>query len=162
MTDAAESSLDPIDDAILDELSLAHTLADPPPPDLDDRVLFAIALRHLDAEVARVRDEELVGSGARSAEGPRTITFEAPSLTVMVTVVSRPDGRLRLDGWLAPPGPLPVEVRSAGGTSRERTQTVTADENGRFVLDRVAPGLTQLIVRGADPGSTVVTPSVLL
>jgi hypothetical protein len=161
MTEAAESSLDPVDDAILNELAIAYTLVDPPPADLDDRVLFAVALRHLDAEVARVRDEELIGTGARDVDRPRTITFESEHLTVMMTVVARPDGRRRVDGWIAPAAALRVELRISGsGGSADRTHAVTADDSGRFALDNVRPGLAQLVVYG--PRSTVVTPSVVL
>jgi hypothetical protein len=160
MTDAAESSLDPLDDVILDELAATYALVDPPPTDLDARVLFTIALRDLDADVARIRDEELIGSGARNLDGPRTITFESNDLTVMLTVVARPDGRRRIDGWIAPPAALRVDVRSARGPAGEHTRTVIAADSGRFVVDGVPPGLIQLVVHG--PGAPVITPSVVL
>src|SRR5262245_22272486 len=160
MTDAADQPLDEIDYAILDALSEVQTLVDPAPADLDERVQFAIALQHLDVEVARLREDVLVGSGARGAEQSRTITFDSENLTVMVTVVTRPDGRRRLDGWLAPARRLRVELRTMRG--RRRTHSVTADEGGRFVLDGVASGLAQLLVHGTAPGTTVVTPSVVL
>ena len=160
MTDAADQPLDEIDGAILDALAEVQTLVDPPPADLDERVRFAIALQHVDVEVARLREEVLVGSGARSAEQSRTITFDSENLTIMVTVVIRPDGRRRLDGWLAPAGPLRVDLRTMRG--RRRTRSVTADEGGRFVLDGIAPGLAQLLVHGVRPGVTVVTPSMVL
>jgi len=153
----ADQPLDEIDDAILDHLAAAYTRVDPPPADLDERVRFAIALRDVDAEVARLREDELVGSGARSTERSRTITFDSDGLTVMVTVVVEPDGRRRLDGWLAPAGPHRVELRSPS-----RIRTVTADESGRFVLEGVPPGLAQFLVHGVRPGVTVVTPSVVL
>ena len=163
MTDAANTSLDAIDHAILDELAIVHTLVDPPPADLDERVCFSIAISNLDAEVARVREDVLVGSGARSAERPRTITFDSESLTVMVTVSITPGGRRRLDGWLAPAGPLRVELRTGGRSGdREQTHAVTADDGGRFVVEGVEPGLAQLLVHVDEPGVTVVTPSVVL
>jgi hypothetical protein len=164
VTHAADQPLDEIDDAILDELAVVDTLVDPPPADLDERVRFAIALRDVDAEVARLSEDRLVPSGARDTERTRTITFDSENLTVMVTVVIRPDGRRRLDGWLAPAGPLRVELRTAGGRAagQQRTRVVTADDNGRFVLDDVRPGLAQLVVHPTEPGLTVVTPSVVL
>ena len=114
MSESADAPLDEIDAAILDDVAAAYSLADPPPPDLDERVQFALALRDLDAEVAHLSEDVLVGSGARASEHPRTITFDAASLTLMVTVVVLPRDRRRVDGWLAPPAPLRVEMRTAG------------------------------------------------
>jgi hypothetical protein len=156
----SDRPLDEIDDSILGQIAAAHSRVDPPPADLDERVRFAIALRDVDYEVARLREDVLVGSGARSTERSRTITFDSPDLTVMVTVVTEPDGRCRLDGWLAPARPLRVDLRTAGGGSRARS--VIADDSGRFVLDGVPPGLAQLQVHDVRPGITVVTPSVVL
>jgi hypothetical protein len=160
MSEPAEGPLDAVDEAILAELAAAYAAADPPPPDLDLRVRFALAVGGLDAEVARLSEDLLAGTGARAGGQPRTVAFEAPSLSVMVTVVEQPDGRRRLDGWLAPPAPLRVELRSAG--SPTTTHAVTADEGGRFVIDDVPPGLAQLTLRRAEPGRAVVTPAVEL
>lgn len=160
MSESPDAPLDEIDAAILDDVATAYSLADPPPPDLDERVQFSLALRDLDAEVAQLTEDVLVGSGARASEHPRTITFEGVSLTVMVTVVVLPRDRRRVDGWLAPPAPLRVEMRTAG--SRETTHAVTADDAGRFVVDGVPSGLAQLIVHLPELDRTVVTPPVLL
>lgn len=160
MSESADAPLDDLDAAILDEVAAAYSLADPPPTDLDDRVRFAVALRQVDAEVARLTQDVLVGSGARAVEQPRTVTFDSDSVTVMVTVVVQPGGRRRLDGWLAPPAPLRVELRTAG--SPEVTHAVTAEDTGRFVVDGVPPGLAQLIVHLGEPDRTVVTPPVVL
>jgi hypothetical protein len=160
MSESADAPLDEVDAAILDELAHTYSLADPPPSDLDDRVIFAVALGHLDAEVARLSEDLLVGSGARAGEQPRTVTFESASLTVMVTVVVLPGGQRRVDGWLAPPAPLRVEMRTAG--SLAATHAVTADDTGRFVVDGIPPGLMQLIVHLPEPARVVVTPSVVL
>jgi hypothetical protein len=164
MTHAADQPLDEIDEAILNELATVDTLIDPPPADLDERVRFAIALRDVDAEVARLSEDRLLSSGAREAERSRTITFDSEHLTIMVTVVTRQDGRRRLDGWLAPAGPLRVILRTAGGRTAGRTReyVVTADDAGRFVLDDVEPGLAQLVVHPTGPGLMVVTPSLVL
>jgi hypothetical protein len=159
MSEAADAPLDEVDATILDELAAVDALVDPPPADLDARVSFALALRHVDAEVARLSEDLLVGSGARGAGQPRTITFDADRLTIMVTVVVVPGGRLRVDGWLAPAGPLRVELRTA---ERAGTFAAAADDTGRFVVDGVPPGLAQLIVHLPEPGRTVVTPTVVL
>jgi hypothetical protein len=160
---------DDVDVAILDEIRAVYSLADPPPPGLDDRVRFAIALENLDVEVSRLQAEVAVGSGARGAERTRTITFDSESLTIMVSIVETTTGRVRLDGWLAPAGALRVELRIAAPDPRDRaaSQEVIASESGRFVFDGVTHGLAQLLVHpsagsGVDLPSSVVTPSLVL
>jgi hypothetical protein len=154
---------DPLDDldlSILDQVAAVHALVDPPPPDLDVRVWFATALDVVELEAARRTEDVLVGSGARAAERTRTITFEAHSRTVMITIMERPDGLVRLDGWLAPAGPLRVELRFPEPAS---ARTAIADEVGRFVFDEVMHGLAQLLVHPSDDAAPyVVTPSLTL
>jgi hypothetical protein len=159
---------DELDETILDRLRDLHERLDPPPADLTERVLFAVALADLDGadldiEVARLREDELVGSGARATERTRTISFEAASLSIMVTVVEEPDGRVRVDGWLAPPAPHRVELRMEPA-ARRTALVAQADEAGRFVLAAVPRGLAQLVVHvtAADGATTVVTPSLVL
>jgi hypothetical protein len=149
------------DEAILDHLRGLYERVDPAPADLTERVLFAIALTDVDAEVARLREDELVGSGARTAERTRTISFEADSLSIMVTVIEEPDGQVRVDGWLAPPAPHRVELRTQS-PARPGPLAARADETGRFVLAGVPHGLAQLVVHLVDAGTTVVTPSLVL
>jgi hypothetical protein len=168
MTDASDGQLDEVDAAILGQLQAAYALADPPPADLDERVRFAIALTAVDIEVARLQEDLLVGSGARSGERARTITFDAQSLTILVSVMDLPDGLVRLDGWLAPPAPRRVELRMGTPPGPEApSRLVTADDRGRFVFADVGRGLAQLVVHpapgaAAGPGTSVVTPSWLL
>jgi hypothetical protein len=156
-------ALDDLDADILGRIARLHAALDPPPPDLDERVRFAIALEDIDVEVSRLAAEELVGSGARGLDRTRTITFDSASLTIMVSVADAGARGVRLDGWLAPAAPLRVELRTPGGSSR----SVLADDVGRFVFDGVAHGLAQLLVHpvpgcGVDLAATVVTPSLTL
>ena len=144
MTDPADLPLDDGDQAILDRLAAVHAMLDPPPADLDERVLFAIALDSLDAEVARYRDQEIIGSGARGSERTHTITFDADSRAVMITIVARPDSLVRIDGWLAPAAALQVELRLPEPAP---PRVVTADTAGRFAFDGVPHGLAQLLVQ---------------
>jgi hypothetical protein len=157
----AEGLLDGGDQAILDRLAAIGTLLDPPPPGLDEQVSFAIALESVDAEVARLGEQLTAGSGARGSERTHSITFEAGSRTVMISIVARPDGQVRIDGWLAPAAALQVELRLPEPAP---SQTVTADQAGRFVFDRVPRGIAQLLVQ-PPPGGTsprVVTPAFTL
>jgi len=149
----------PVEDGILERLRAVFNHIDPPPPELDERVLFAIALDDVDVEVTRLQQDLFAGSGARGTEHSRTVTFDSKSLTIMISIVDRSDGLVRLDGWLAPPAPLRVELRLAA-----RSGTfVQADDAGRFVFEGVAHGLAQLIVHPADSASrTVATPALTL
>jgi hypothetical protein len=167
MTDPVDAWLDDTDQAILEWLAALANRLDPPPADLDERTRFVIALDVVDIEVAQLSEDLLVGSGARATERTRTITFDADSRTIMVTVVDRPDGRLRLDGWLAPPAALPVELRLSAPPDLEpesgaHTHAVTSDGSGRFVFDGVPRGLAQLLVGSPGAGTRVVTPALVL
>jgi hypothetical protein len=161
VTDFAEAPLDDEDQAVMARVAALHALLDPPPADLDERVRFAVALEDVEMEVARLGADLLVGSGARSSERTRTITFDAASRTVMVTVADRPDNLVRIDGWLAPGEALPVELRLPEPAAAQLT---TADDDGRFVFDAVPHGLAQLVVHpGGDGGAPrVVTPTLVL
>lgn len=161
MTDPADMPLDGDDLAILDRLAAMHARLDPPPADLDERVSFALALGDLDAEVARLSEQLAAGSGARSSERTRTITFDADSRAVMITILDRPDGLVRIDGWLAPAAALQVDLRLPEPTP---SRTVTADAAGRFAIDSVPHGIAQLLVQPPEgsPSPRVVTPAFVL
>jgi hypothetical protein len=152
--------LDDTDATILAELRRLYDTADPMPSGLTDRVQFALALEDVDVEVARLAQRYAVPAGARGAEDTRTVTFDSDSLTVMVSISADEDGTLRLDGWLAPPAPHRVELRT------ERGELVAeADAEGRFALDRVPRGMAQLVIHpdpAAGNAKAVVTPSVVL
>ena len=118
MTDFADQPLDTTDQEVIDRLAAVHARLDPPPADLDERVQFAIALHDIDAEVARLSEDVLIGSGARGTERTRTITFDADSRTIMITIADQADDLVRLDGWLAPAAALRVELRFRRGRRR--------------------------------------------
>ncbi|MEU4671768.1 carboxypeptidase regulatory-like domain-containing protein [Amycolatopsis sp. NPDC023774] len=147
----------PDDETLLADLGRFLDELDPPPEDLVQRVQFALELENLDVEVARwERAGELAGVRS-TATG--TITFTVSDLTVMINLTRI--GKLhRIDGWLAPAGEYEVEVRVAD----KGTFSTVADEGGRFVLENVPCGTTQILVHlGEGPHRrTVVTPTVVL
>jgi hypothetical protein len=161
--------LDATDLALLGEVRGLFESVDGCPPDLVERVQFALALETvlsqegaLDLEVMRLAEQDAdLLAGVRGEERSRTITFDSESLTIMISL-SPADGGVRFDGWLAPPAPHRIEVRTVDGTL-----VADADADGRFVVEPVPPGMAQLVVRtgpdgGTDRGRTVVTPSIVV
>jgi hypothetical protein len=128
---------------------------DPMPADLLDRIRFAIELETADFEVMRLT--QLGAPAARGDEQSRLITFDSESVTIMVSIKQNADRSIRVDGWLTPAGRHPVELRTTTDPL-----TTMSDEDGRFVLDAVPPGLVQLIVRPTGTTRTVTTPSISL
>jgi archaellum component FlaF (FlaF/FlaG flagellin family) len=147
----------PDDETLLADIDRFLDELDPPPEDLVQRVQFALELENLDVEVARwERLDELAGVRS-TATG--TITFTVSDLTVMINL-TKIGKTHRIDGWLVPAGEYEVEVRVA----EQGTFATVADEGGRFVLEGVPQGTTQILVHlGEGPHRrTVVTPTVVL
>ena len=159
MTDTeAPGGAYPDDEVLLADLGRVIDLADPPPAGLVERVQFALELENLDVEVARWERADAGLAGVRSTVDQGTITFTVSDLTVMINL-TRTGQCHRIDGWLVPAGEHGVEVRVAEHGS---TSTV-ADDGGRFVLDDVPRGTTQIVISVAGFGHrTVVTPAVVL
>ncbi|HEX4705630.1 MAG TPA: carboxypeptidase regulatory-like domain-containing protein [Pseudonocardiaceae bacterium] len=148
------------DEQLLAHLSAVLDLADPVPAHLAARTRFAMDLDDLEFEVATwSRADELVG--VRGAAAPNTITFTVGDLTVMVSLAPAANGN-RFDGWLVPGGPHRIEVRVDG----HETSTTDADDGGRFALQEVPKGITQIVVhlagQGGQDARTVVTPTIVL
>lgn len=154
-----DEELDAFDQEILTRLGRLHERLDGPPADFDATVIFALSAAAFGAEVARL--EDLGAALARSNdEIARTMSFEAPSLTILLTVTDVTHERFRIDGWLAPAGPHPVRLRSADGRADLRT---VADAAGRFVFDGVRAGLLQMVVRpGSDSAGARTEPPTIL
>jgi hypothetical protein len=157
----AGEPLDAVDATTLHELRAVYDEADPVPTDLVERVRFSLALDEMYEEVARMTRVPLEAMSVRSDQtaGTRTetLTFSADRLTAMVTVSRLGAGRLRLDGWLAPPEHCVVRLRIQGGDPRE----TLADDSGRFSFDGLEEGFGQLSFHPVDddaPENAVVTP----
>lgn len=162
---ASQEPMDDFDLAILDGIRDLFEHADPMPPDLPERIRFSLAMRGLEAEVARLtaaddHDPRLVA--ARGAEHSRTITFDSESLTIMIRIDSNDDGTVRIDGWLAPPQRREIEMQTAKDPCR-----ISSDDQGRFAFISVPRGTARLVVTAAEPGNggsgrPVVTPPLIL
>ncbi|HZE40720.1 MAG TPA: hypothetical protein VE172_18105 [Stackebrandtia sp.] len=159
----------PIDDCDVRNLSAVRELydqIDPIPDGLTERVRFAMALEHMDAEVARLVENSAlasVRSTLQTAEQARTIIFESSALTVMVSVSQVNDDVVRVDGWLSPEGEYRVELRTPDAQHR-----TVADPMGRFVVHELPRGIFRMVIRAPEgktgKGETpvVITPSVVL
>jgi hypothetical protein len=161
--DASGQQMDDFDFAILDRIRAIFEQVDPMPADLPERVRFALALRGLETEVARlVTEEDPRLAGARGAEQSRTVTFDSDSLSIVIRIGGNKSGSVRIDGWLAPPQRREIEMQTSAETLH-----VYSDEEGRFAFGAVPQGAAQLVVRAAERdqsgrGPTVVTPTLVL
>jgi hypothetical protein len=154
----ADEPLDAQDGRILNRVARLFDRIDPVPNELVERLQFAISLEALNAELAELQQLDSL-SAARGADETKTLTFTSESLTTMVTVTEAGPDRVRIDGWCAPGAGASVELRQVANSIQ-----VEADEDGRFVFDDVAHGLTRFVVRkGHDTGANpVITPAVEL
>lgn len=157
---AEETPLDATDLALLGDVATLLDTVDPVPDDLVQRIQFALALDEVYDEVARmsrVLDDALaVRSQLTDATRTETVTFSSESLTAMVTLSAAAPGRVRIDGWVSPPG-----VRRVGLRMQGHDDEVSTDESGRFVADTVREGFVQLVFHPLGPddqSGLVVTP----
>lgn len=151
-----DEPMDELDTAILSGVNDLWSTVDPMPTTLLDRIRFAVELENVDLEVMRLT-EMSEPALVRGDEQSRLITFDSESLTIMVSIRSNPDGTIRVDGWLTPAGCHPIELRATSGD-----QATVSDQDGRFVLDTIPPGLAQLVVRPDGTTRTVTTPAISL
>lgn len=131
-------------DELFDTLRTAWSRWDPPPADLVDTILVAIAMDDIDHEYEALTlvgsDSQLAGARGESASHRVLIEFRAGELTVLVRVGADPDGH-RLDGWVSP---------STGGSvtlMQGDTATIAEiDVQGRFEMTTAISGLSRLAV----------------
>jgi hypothetical protein len=158
--------MDELDTTILSGVKDMWATVDPMPAMLLEQIKFAVELEDVDLEVMRLTELD-EPAAARGDEQSRLITFDSESLTIMVSIRPNPDGTIRVDGWLTPAGCHPIELRAGGRGGPELDRAAAAvstvsDEDGRFVLDTVQPGLAQLVVRPDGTTRTVTTPAISL
>lgn len=168
-----DARLDDVDEELLAALRSCYDAADPMPAELVERTVFALALTDLEHGLVRLAEQQSLETVGARGEEARVITFDGGHLTVMIRI-SPQRGAVRIDGWLAPPTPALVELRTTHGTV-----TVRADGGGRFVFEGAPSGLAQFLVRtgggegdggeggdgreGGDGGEeTTSTPAIVL
>jgi hypothetical protein len=138
------SSGEPGDESVLAKIKALFEAVDPAPPDLAERVRFAVALADLEAEAARLVEEAAFEPALTrgTTEESRTITFDSTELTIMIRIDANADGTVRVDGWLAPPRACRIEVSLPDGAL-----AVEADADGRFAFSSVPRGTVRFVVR---------------
>jgi len=150
---AERSSLNrAVDDAqLLGRLDRLLERTDPMPADVALAARSAFAWHDLDLQLALLRTDEDVL--VRGHGDQRLLTFEAPSLTIVVEVTEVGDGR-KLVGQLIPAGPAEITLQSAGAPQDEHFAPV--DALGRFALAEIPAGHIRFHCRLSN-GSKVVT-----
>lgn len=122
--------------------------ADPVPPRLDEAARAAFAWRTVDAELAELLEDAAL---VRGRDGPRQLSFEAPSLGIELEVVETGPRARRVTGQLLPAEPASVRVERPDASPLE----VAADELGRFELELPAGVVRLLVGRVATAWVTV-------
>jgi hypothetical protein len=142
---------DPDDDALVADLRRLLAIVDPVPEPARIAARVAIEWRTLESELAALVHDSTVDEpvlAVRGDAGPRSLTFEAPELTIEIeTETEHTDAgeSLRLVGQLIPPQTAQIAVRNGGGLV-----VTSADDRGRFDASGLSPGELSLRCRLAD------------
>lgn len=138
---------DEADLALLGELRRMWEAADPPPPQLVDRMIAAVAAEDVDLEYELLglveRSLELQGTRGTVADPGAAVArleFSNDTVTVILMVGPSRHGHRRVDGWVVPIVPMSVRLANESGAEQ------VADEvlGGRFSFVDVGPGLVRL------------------
>ncbi len=136
------------DIGLLRQLAAMFDVVDPVPPEVLQAGHAAFTWRTIDAELAE--DSLLTGTGGVRGADTRLLTFESPSVNVVVEVTELGDRR-KLVGQVIPvlSGELRIE-HPDGGT------TVSVDEQGLFNAESVPVGPARIVL-SVPGGGAVVT-----
>ncbi len=145
----------PDDATLLTAIAEVWQLADPPPVDLVDGVLAAIAAEDLEYELLTLVETDGALAGVRHAApeqgdtGSWMLEYEGPDVRVYVRL-TKIENRIRLDGWVVPVKPLTVQLRADG---QEEPLVSEIDEFGRFEFASASAGLSRLTFIDDAPGA---------
>ncbi|SHJ53470.1 hypothetical protein SAMN02745244_02723 [Tessaracoccus bendigoensis DSM 12906] len=155
MTDFTELPLDRDDFRLLSAVASAATSFDPPPNDLVTRIMLAVSLDLMEAELATLVAAPMAMARTEHPLAPETITFTSSAASLMIAL-DGDNGDVRVDGWVT--GGTQVELH----TGRE-VLPQTADETGRLVWQAVPRGPVRFLIRPLLAGaSPVITPTIEL
>lgn len=138
-------------DPLLATLRAAWGQWDPPPADLAETILVAIAMEDFDTDYELLslvnRHDHLAGTRTGASDAGRVlIEFRSATLSVLVRVSAEGARHQRLDGWVTPAGGGSVTV-----VQGDTATTTPLDAHGRFEVPVTGRGLTRLVVQ-PDPG----------
>lgn len=125
---------------------------DPVPPAAVRAGYAAFTWRTIDAELAELaEDSRLVAAGSVRGTDTRLLTFEAPSVNVVVEVTEIGDRR-KLVGQLIPACSNTLRIEHPAGTT-----TVAVDEQGLFSAEMVPAGLARVALTTPGGGAVVTS-----
>jgi hypothetical protein len=131
------------DDAeLLASLRRLWTDADPVPPGLAEAVLLRLAPELDDAELLLLVESAALGEHVRGTDGPPRIRFRLDDVEVLLQLDDAANGRVRVDGWLAPGQAGTAVLR----TDRAELESVV-EQTGRFAFPVVPAGTATLELR---------------
>ena len=145
------------DDDLLADLRAMWRATDPPPPDLVDDVLLRLAPElDDDPELLALLADSDVLDGVRAGGSGDTRTFAGDGIDLLLSIGRTPDGRRRIDGWIAPAARGAVTLAVGAFTGE-----AAVGDTGRFVLTAVPVGdaVLEITVRIAGAVRRLRTPA---
>jgi len=125
---------------------------DPVPAEAVRAGYAAFTWRTIDAELAALsEDSRLVDTGSVRGTDTRLLTFEAPSVNVVVEVTEIGDRR-KLVGQLIPACSDTLRIEHPAGAT-----TVAVDEQGLFSAEAVPAGLARVALSTPGGGAVVTS-----
>ena len=124
---------------------------DPVPPNVLNAGYAAFTWRTIDAELAALTDDSLLDAGAVRGADTRLLTFEAPSVNVVVEVTEIGERR-KLVGQLIPACSDTLRIEHPAGST-----TVAVDAQGLFSADSVPAGPARVALSTPGGGAVVTS-----
>jgi hypothetical protein len=125
---------------------------DPVPPEVVRAGYAAFIWRTVDAELAELaEDTRLAAAGSVRGTDTRLLTFEAPSVNVVVEVTEIGDRR-KLVGQLIPACSDTLRIEHPAGAT-----TVSVDEQGLFSADALPAGPARVALTTPGGGSVITS-----
>jgi len=140
------------DIGLLSALGEMFDQVDPVPPEVVRAGYAAFTWRTIDAELAElVEDSMLVGAGSVRGTDTRLLTFEAPSVSVVVEVTEMGERR-KLVGQLIPACAAALRIEHPAGAT-----TVAVDEQGLFSAESLPAGPARVALTVPGGGAVVTS-----
>lgn len=146
----ADAPLTDDDLALLAALAEAQEAADPMPPGMLDRIVWAVSLELMNAELAVLTSDALQPARAEVD----TLTFTASTTSLMVTWAPCDEG-VQVAGWITGGG-VRVDLHTSTAV-----YTSTSDATGRLEWPAMHPGSVRFVIHPVRAGDrAVATPFV--